>query len=333
MKNKFIITITDLEGTKQYTLDKLIKKLLIWLVLLVAVTIGGSFMLAQYLSETIIELNQQKVDLLKTQQELLTQKRKLLKEKRFLTKLNLELLGKQQELSIINQQLKESIKEQHQALASVNEKLKEVEKILGLEAGDTPPLSQRLEKIEKSFDFKKITSLTPQEKKLLLRSVPTGKPIVYRRVSAPFGYRMHPIYGKKMFHFGVDLVARKGTKIYAPADGVVYFAGVKNGYGNFILLDHPFGFSTAYGHLQKIVVERGEFVEKGQLIGYVGNSGRSTGPHLHYEVRYLSYWLNPLKFIHWKKDPFESMKEIPRVDWQDLLRLLRKRYYVALQKK
>jgi len=345
LKNKFIITITDLEGTKQYTLDKLVKKLLIWLLLLVALVIAVSFMLAQYLSDTIVELNRQKVDLfktvvklqqqqgklLKTQKELLAQKEELEQQNRELGRFNIELLSKQQELTFTNQQLRESITKQRQLLASLNEKLKEVEKILGIQEEETPPLAKRLEEIEQKSkkSLEKVTILTPQEKRLLLRSIPIGKPTRYRKVTAPFGYRNHPIYKKKMFHFGIDLGARRGTKVVAPADGVVFFAGVKKGYGNFILLLHPFGFSTAYAHLHDISVSKGDYVEKGQVIGRVGSTGRSTGPHLHYEVRYLSYWLNPAKFIHWKKDPFASMEEIKRVNWQELLQLLRKRYYVA----
>ena len=128
-------------------------------------------------------------------------------------------------------------------------------------------------------------------------NIPSGKPCIYTRISSPFGERIHPVYGKKSFHKGVDLAAPNGTPIYATADGVVAFAGVCNGYGNFIKLNHQNGYKTGYAHMSKMVVKTNDKVKKGDLIGYVGSTGTSTGNHLHYEVYYNDQVTDPAKTL------------------------------------
>ena len=128
-------------------------------------------------------------------------------------------------------------------------------------------------------------------------NIPSGKPCTYSRISSPFGERIHPVYGKKSFHKGVDLAAPNGTPIYATADGVVAFAGVCNGYGNFIKLNHQNGYKTGYAHMSKMVVKTNDKVKKGDLIGYVGSTGTSTGNHLHYEVYYNDQVTDPAKTL------------------------------------
>ncbi len=126
---------------------------------------------------------------------------------------------------------------------------------------------------------------------------PNGKPCTYSRISSPFGERIHPVYGKKSFHKGVDLASPNGTPIYATADGIVAFAGVCNGYGNFIKLNHQNGYKTGYAHMSKMVVKTNDKVKKGDLIGYVGSTGTSTGNHLHYEVYYKDQLTDPAKTL------------------------------------
>ena len=128
-------------------------------------------------------------------------------------------------------------------------------------------------------------------------NIPSGKPCTYTRISSPFGERIHPVYGKKSFHKGVDLASPNGTPIYATADGVVAFAGVCNGYGNFIKLNHQNGYKTGYAHMSKMAVVSGAKVKKGDLIGYVGSTGTSTGNHLHYEVYYNDQLTDPAKTL------------------------------------
>ncbi|HIZ86669.1 MAG TPA: peptidoglycan DD-metalloendopeptidase family protein [Candidatus Coprenecus pullistercoris] len=124
-------------------------------------------------------------------------------------------------------------------------------------------------------------------------SVPSGKPTEYVRISSPFGTRIHPITHKKHTHKGIDLAAPQMTPIYATADGEVTFSGRNGGYGNFVKINHRNGYKTAYAHMHRIAVDKGADVRKGDLIGYVGTTGSSTGNHLHYEVHYLDKLLDP----------------------------------------
>lgn len=129
-----------------------------------------------------------------------------------------------------------------------------------------------------------------------IQSVPLGAP-VRGTITSRFGGRLDPINGEPAFHSGVDIKNDSGTKIMAPADGVVVANGYDNGHGNFITIDHGNKFQTRYFHLQQDFVKSGDTVARGQVIGLVGNSGRSTGPHLHYEIRYRDKLIDPVKFI------------------------------------
>ncbi len=127
-------------------------------------------------------------------------------------------------------------------------------------------------------------------------SIPLGRP-VYGRITSGFGKRRDPFNGRMSFHDGVDIRGRRGQKVYATADGVSAFAGRNGGYGKYIRLQHTGDYETAYGHLQKILVKKGQKVKRGQVIGLVGNTGRSTGPHLHYEIRCNNKLINPTKYM------------------------------------
>jgi murein DD-endopeptidase MepM/ murein hydrolase activator NlpD len=129
-----------------------------------------------------------------------------------------------------------------------------------------------------------------------IQSVPLGAP-VRGTITSQFGGRLDPINGEPAFHSGVDIRNNPGTKIVAPADGVVVANGYDNGHGNFLTIDHGNRFQTSYLHLQKDFVKPGDTVARGQVIGLVGNSGRSTGSHLHYEVKYRDKLIDPVKFI------------------------------------
>jgi murein DD-endopeptidase MepM/ murein hydrolase activator NlpD len=116
-------------------------------------------------------------------------------------------------------------------------------------------------------------------------------------LTSAFGYRIHPLTGSRQFHQGLDIAAQYGNKVKATGSGVVLEAGHWDYLGNLIVIDHGFGFTTRYGHLASIKVKPGNRVKRYQVIGYVGNSGMSSAPHLHYEVRYFDKPLNPLNFI------------------------------------
>lgn len=116
-------------------------------------------------------------------------------------------------------------------------------------------------------------------------------------ITGSFGERIDPFNGEGAFHSGVDISSHYGQPVVAPADGVVTFANFYNGYGRMIQIDHGSGLTTRYGHLSGFAVADGQTVRRGQVIGYVGLSGRSTGPHLHYEVRIHDTPVNPHKFL------------------------------------
>ncbi len=135
-----------------------------------------------------------------------------------------------------------------------------------------------------------------------LNSLPAIQPVANKdltRMASGFGYRLDPFYRTSSFHAGMDFTADIGTEVYATGDGVVMKSMNDGwGYGNHVIIDHGFGYTTLYGHLSRIVAQPGQRVKRGQLIGNVGSTGRSTGPHLHYEVRRGGNPLNPAFFYH-----------------------------------
>jgi murein DD-endopeptidase MepM/ murein hydrolase activator NlpD len=114
-------------------------------------------------------------------------------------------------------------------------------------------------------------------------------------MTSRFGFRVHPLFGRRHFHTGVDIAAPRGTPVRAAEHGTVLFAGWYGGYGKLVVLDHGDGHSTLYGHLSVVLVTAGERTAKGQVIGLVGSTGYSSGPHLHYEVRKNGRPVDPLK--------------------------------------
>ena len=122
-------------------------------------------------------------------------------------------------------------------------------------------------------------------------------PCTYSRVSSPFGYRWHPTTGEYTMHKGVDLAAPKGTPIYATRSGYVNVATYHSTAGNYVTINHRDGFTSVYMHMTHYVVSPGQEVKAGQLIGYVGSTGRSTGPHLHFGIHYKGEYVNPMDYI------------------------------------
>jgi murein DD-endopeptidase MepM/ murein hydrolase activator NlpD len=116
-------------------------------------------------------------------------------------------------------------------------------------------------------------------------------------ITGSFGERIDPFNGEGAFHRGVDIGSADGQPVVAPADGVVLFADFMGGYGRAVILDHGHGITTRYGHLGNFAVTPGQHIHRGDTIGYVGESGRSTGPHLHYEVRINDTPVNPHKYL------------------------------------
>lgn len=160
-------------------------------------------------------------------------------------------------------------------------------------------LSKQLYVQSKSYD--EVWQLV-KNKANMLSSIPAIQPVANKdltRVASGYGWRIHPIYKTEKFHEGMDFTAPVGTEIYATGIGVV--SKVENdgrGYGNNVIINHGYGYETLYGHMSRFSVRPGQKVKRGDLIGYVGNTGTSTGPHLHYEVRKNGNPVNPVNFYY-----------------------------------
>lgn len=232
---------------------------------------------------------------------------------------NLTLSEQYTKLLEKNALLNEKIEQRIEELALVGDRVEHLEGMVGI-----PSDSEEYEKVNYGLqDRLEVASLAGAQKAFVMKFIPNGYPMdYYRRISDFFGYRFHPILQRKHLHAGVDFSAEIGTPIYATADGVVEFARkhYNGGYGNLIKLDHSFGFKTYYAHLDNLLVKRGDFVKKGQIIAYSGNSGMSTGPHLHYEIRFLGAYVDPQIFIEWNMRDFDSIfKKESNIPWQSLL--------------
>ncbi len=139
-----------------------------------------------------------------------------------------------------------------------------------------------------------------ENKEALLAAVPAIQPISnkdLRRTASGWGYRIHPIYKIRKFHYGMDFTAPTGTEIYATGDGVIRVLDKsRRGYGNKIIVDHGYGYQTLYAHMSAFAVKQGQQVRRGDVIGYVGSTGLSTAPHLHYEVHLNNKRVNPVNY-------------------------------------
>ena len=139
-------------------------------------------------------------------------------------------------------------------------------------------------------------------KEKMLAATPAIQPVSNKdlsRIASGFGYRIDPVYKTVKMHAGLDFAAPQGTPIYATADGVVRLAGnTGNGYGNHVIINHGYGYETLYGHQYRIKAKVGQKVKRGELIGWVGSTGKSTGPHLHYEVHKNKRHIDPIDFFY-----------------------------------
>ena len=165
----------------------------------------------------------------------------------------------------------------------------------------------------KSFDD--IIELA-KNKTEMLASIPAIQPVSNKdlsRMASGYGYRIHPIYKTRKFHAGMDFSAKTGTPIYATGNGKVSkVKRSRRGYGNHVIIDHGYGYKTLYAHMSKYIVKKKQKVKRGDIIGYIGNTGTSVAPHLHYEVRKNGKKLNPVNFYYndLNAEEYEKMLEI-----------------------
>ena len=278
-----MITITDLNGSKNFVLGDVIKRIALYIVL-VFVLIGSlTTFYIRYLLETTNEARELMSDL-------------------------------QRQNSMINEAKQASQLE----LERLEDKISELGEQYGVD------LNASLENATFVQDIEKIM-LSVAETKALFDGIPNGDPTGGQgRISDHYGYRTHPVLHHRQLHSGLDFAMPVGTPIYATANGVVLSAGIQPGYGHMVEIRHNFGFGTRYGHLNgKYAVKQGDFVRKGDIIAYSGNSGLSTGPHLHYEIRFISKALNPINFVNWKQENYKDIfQKEGQIQWQSLVKLL-----------
>lgn len=300
MKNRLIITVSDIKGTKSYNIHQFVKKILLSLILIVLLILGGSFWLISYLDKEIENVKKNK--------EI---------EFRILNEKEEKLLAQNKFYSI---QIKSKVKD----IDELNQKLDEIHTIIGVGKDAT----------KSEITKKTLSAINLNKKKYTLMVIPNGKPLKNSKVSSNFGYRINPITKRKQFHRGLDLAAPMKSPIRATADGIVEHVQPKNigDYGRVIRLSHNYGFKTTFAHMSKTYVKLGEIVKKGQIIGLVGTSGRSSGPHLHYEIRYASTLLSPKNFIKWNLDTYDTIfKKERKVEWESLISLIKDQHQTALR--
>ena len=174
-------------------------------------------------------------------------------------------------------------------------------------------MAKRLESVQKqlavqSNSLDEVANIA-KEKEKLLHSIPAIQPVQnkdLKHMASGYGWRSDPFTKTKKFHYGMDFTAPTGTPVYASGDGVVTRADSNSaGYGEHIRIDHGFGYESLYAHLSQYNVRPGQKVKRGDIIGYIGNSGRSSGPHLHYEIKKDGEHLNPINFYYGSLTPEE----------------------------
>ncbi len=166
---------------------------------------------------------------------------------------------------------------------------------------DTPALLAALDRLARQLDDRgnqlQVLGGVLMNRSLQAEVRPEGRPIIQGWLSSRYGMRTDPFSGRQDFHAGIDFAGREGSAVIATAAGVVTWAGTRAGYGKLVEISHGGGYATRYGHNRKILVKIGETVKKGQIIGEMGSTGRSTGPHVHFEVLINGRTVNPGKYI------------------------------------
>ncbi len=209
--------------------------------------------------------------------------------------------------------------------SEIGNRVGEIEQVIGVGIGigdeSTEQHSNQQRDLAARVD---LAGLTAMQERILHDNIPNGYPLKDHVITSKFGMRNHPITKVKSFHNGIDLRAKTNTEIFAPADGIVSNADYSNLSGNRIVILHNFGFETHYSHLKKIRVSPGEMIHKGDLIGYSGNTGRSLGAHLHYEIRYLRKPIDPYQFLEWEFGSHEIFTQVKGIKWPSLISLINK---------
>jgi len=288
----FTVTIHDENGVKQFNIHKLVKKAFFYAVLFllsVALIAVGTILYLNY----SVDVAQKKRDKIEIAYRDLNEQNSLLEQ--------------------TMQKTKKSLSAKKEELSALSDSLSEIEVMIGLKPLEDESIKERVS----------LAKLSSEQRATLLQLIPSGSPVAYHGVTSKFGKRINPILRTPEFHKGDDLKAKLNTPVHATADAIVEWAGMhkRSGFGNLIILDHIYGFKTYFGHLKKVVIKSGQFVKKGQIIGYSGSTGLSNGPHVHYEIRFIQRPLNPFYFIKWtQKNYNEIFQKEKKIPWQSLIK-------------
>ncbi|MCE3047085.1 M23 family metallopeptidase [Helicobacter kayseriensis] len=284
MRDKILISIVDEKGSRQFNLHRLAKKIILYLVLSLVVLIVGGFFLMTFLMEQVKE-----IDAIKEQN-----------------------IDRYRAMFVQNQSLKKQINQKSSELIEVGKRVEDLEEIIDYSKNKDVPITQEIN----------LSGVDAKDQFFLLQIIPNGHPIKKFEKITPIKERLHPLKKKYGVNSGIDYLVASGTPVFATADGIVELvqkrASIK-GYGKFAKITHAYGFSSLYGHLSEVLVNKGDFVKKGQLIGYSGRSGMSQGERLCYEVRFLGSPQDALAFAYWDSEHFESIfKKEGSIDWNRL---------------
>ncbi|MBJ7537664.1 M23 family metallopeptidase [Marinomonas transparens] len=302
MKDHVTVSVSSIHGTKHISFGKKMRHALKFIAYMTFISIVVSAVAIYYL------VNNAEFS-----------KLKLLELEHKSTSLSKEITS----LTALKISLEHDLSEREERMQIVSDRLGDLENLLDMDNHKGDELESRLD----------TAAITSSIRVAMLTQIPSGPPVKNARTSSGYGKRKHPVTGIMKFHRGQDFAVNTGTPVYAPADGTVEVTRPsKKGSGNYLRILHGYGFSSSYSHLSKFVAKKGDFVKKGDLIAYSGNSGLSSGPHLHYEVRFIGRPLNPKQFLDWNVDNFDAIfKSVRGVRWESLVEKIELRVSRQLQ--
>ncbi|MBO1923508.1 M23 family metallopeptidase [Thiomicrorhabdus sp. 6S3-12] len=300
MRNRFTVTVSDVHGARHYSFTQLAKRFFSWILLLfLTLWVAGAL--------TIVWFSN-KVDEVEAQH-------------RFAVKAYSDRLAKVEDdyenMLTEKGELETALNQKSERLDSLGQTLQNIEEMImtqdELQSLANLPVEQRLENLQ----------MSALERSLMLASIPNGSAVKnFNGFTSYYGVRKHPVTGVRSRHLGIDYRGGVGEDVLATADGIVSFSAFskETGFGNLVSIIHANGFKSRYGHLHKRTVKVGDYVYKGQKIGEIGNTGRSTGPHLHYEVLFLSRRIDPKPFHEWSQENYNAIfQEVKLVPWGSLV--------------
>ena len=331
MRDRITFTVSDVQGAWSFSVHNNVKKYAVYAVGALSAAIMVTVGTIQFLDHEVRQLESSNENLSRTVHILTVENSTLASDaadkKAQLASISEKLVGIETSLGIDPQSEMDfderlaGIGGKTEELVQVEDKLENIETLIGLKPQQDMEISQRVE----------YANLTAAQKHVLLQNIPSGWPLADTVITGRFGMRKHPVSGVRAHHAGIDLRAQMNTPVYATADGIVEYASPhkRSGYGKLLIIRHNYGFKTTFSHLNKFVVKFGDFVRKGDLVAYTGNSGLSNGPHLHYEVRYINRPLNPVSFVKWDMEHYNVIfDEEKDIQWLSLIQAVARQTYL-----